>query len=131
MIVVDTSALMAILNGEPEAEEFSRLMTEDSDVVLAAPNLLEFMIVSIRRRGDGQRPRSQALIDKFVPNILPWSAEMAELATTAFVRFGKSRHPASLNFGDCVAYALAKSLDAPLLFKGNDFALTDIESAAG
>ena len=130
MIVVDTSALMAILKDEPELDRFVTLIANDDDVVIAAPTYLEFMMVSISRRGGEHRATSDELLQRLSIRVIGWSQEMADIATETFIRFGKGRHPAQLNFGDCMAYALAKSLDAPLLFKGNDFSLTDIESAA-
>ena len=130
MIVVDTSALMAILEDEPELDRFVTLIANDDDVVIAAPTYLEFMMVSISRRGGEHRATSDELLQRLSIRVIGWSQEMADIATETFIRFGKGRHPAQLNFGDCMAYALAKSFDAPLLFKGNDFSLTDIESAA-
>ena len=72
---------------------------------------------------------AQDLLDENGIETVDWTNSLADIATEAFMRFGKGRHKASLNFGDCMAYALAKSLDAPLLYKGDDFAKTDIESA--
>ena len=128
MIVADTSALVAILLREPEATIFTERLLA-SDVCIAAPTLLELLIVTHSRRGPALAQDAELLVEKLSLRINAWEERHVALARQAFARFGKGRHPAKLNFGDCMSYALAKSLDAPLLYKGNDFALTDIRSA--
>ena len=127
MIVVDTSALIAMLIDEPEAVPFLSAIIDDGDAVAAAPTAFEFMMVA-----QGERlNRADADIATVLANvrIVPWTPPLADIAQVAFLKFGKGRHPAKLNFGDCMSYALAKSLNCPLLFKGDDFAQTDIVSA--
>lgn len=131
-VVVDTSALLAILQGEPDAETFERaLFTSRGDASIAAANLLEAMLVIETRNPDSGTQDLRSLIDIFAITIEPVTHDIAEIAFRARKRFGKGRHPAGLNYGDCFSYALAKHLGAPLLFKGRDFAQTDIADALG
>jgi len=128
-LIVDSSAVIALIAAEPEAARIrNRLLAEGSRPAMAAPNHLEILMVLAGRHGDS-RAIVDRLLDAFGIAIVPFSAELVIPAQEAFLRFGKGRHPAKLNFGDCIAYALARSLDAPLLFKGGDFALTDIVPA--
>ena len=129
MIVVDTSAIMAIFNEEPEAVEVASLLSSAGAACMAAPTRLELVMVAIGRKEEPGRAMAEALLARFNVSVVNWTDDHASIAADAFLRFGKGRHPAALNFGDCMAYALAKSLDAPLLFKGDDFALTDITPA--
>lgn len=126
MIVVDASALIAILLDEAEAATFVSILARSEDSCIAAPTLFETMIVAISKKEAVGVDDVHRLLAEFGIAVVPWTPGMAEFATEAFHRFGRSRHKAALNFGDCISYALAKSLDAPLLYKGNDFALTDI-----
>ena len=127
MIVVDTSVLIAILQGEPEAEHFLEVLSGEPRCVLGAPTKFEALLVAAKRP-NGQADLN-AFIDELGIKVIDWTDDHASIASEAFLRFGKRRHKANLNFGDCMSYALAKSLNAPLLFKGDDFALTDITSA--
>ena len=86
-------------------------------------------MVAVGRKDVPGRDMAEALLARFNIAVVPWTDDHAGIAADAFLRFGKGRHPANLNFGDCMAYALAKSLDAPLLFKGDDFSKTDVKSA--
>ncbi len=130
MIAIDTSVLIAILNDEEEAHKFQDILDMSPRNVLGAPTKFELQMVAIGRKGELGRSMVSDMLAEFRIEILPWTGEMAEIATTAFLCFGRgSRHPAKLNFGDCMAYALAKALEAPLLFKGDDFSKTDIWSA--
>ena len=130
MIVVDTSALVAIFAREPEGENFKTRIAQDDDPVLSAASLLETSIV-LRNPGGGRA--SDHELDEFVAEnlrVIPVDDIQAQIARDGHLKYGKGMgHPAQLNFGDCFSYALAKSLEAPLLFKGNDFAKTDIKSA--
>jgi len=128
-MIIDTSALVSILDQEPEAERFVRSIATASERMLSAANLVETGIVMQTRRGDEAARDLDLLLAKLNVNIVPVSAKQADLARKAFRRFGRGRHSAQLNFGDCFAYALAKDNSAPLLFKGNDFAKTDIAVA--
>jgi ribonuclease VapC len=132
VIVIDTSAIMAILRQEPEAEFISLLIEQSVRVLLSAANLVEATMVASRFKTASFDP--EHWLDDFMRvsaiEVVPVSLEHASLARAAFHRFGKGTgHPAQLNFGDCFAYALAKELDVPLLFKGGDFAETDIRKA--
>ena len=129
MIVVDASALIAILLGEAEAATFVSILSRPEDSCIAAPTLLEIMIVAISKKEAVGVDDVHQLLADFGIAVVPWTPGMANLATEAFRRFGRGRHKAALNFGDCMSYALARSLDAPLLYKGNDFALTDLQAA--
>ena len=128
MIAVDTSALVAIILGEDDAERFARVMAEQSNTVSAA-SLAEASMVIQSRRGDDAVRDLQLLLERCHTAIAPVDEQAAWAAHAAWLRFGKGRHPAGLNFGDCFAYALAKSLGVPLLFKGMDFAQTDTARA--
>jgi ribonuclease VapC len=129
LIVVDTSALVAILEGEPDADDLAALLFADDESRIASATYLEACIVRGGRAGRAGLGDLDGLLDGFSITIVDTSAHQARLAREAFLRFGKGLHPAALNFGDCFAYALAKELDAPLLFKGDDFARTDIRPA--
>lgn len=126
-MVVDTSALFAILNDEADAQSLLDLFRDDESAVIGAPTLFEFVMVAVGKGDARQEATARALLDQLGVEVVSWTPEHADLAASAFLRFGKGRgHPAQLNYGDCLAYALAKSLDAPLLFKGKDFAATDV-----
>ncbi len=127
-MVVDTSALAAILLDEPEASDFARRITVASRPVISAAGYVGFGLLAVSRRGYGW-PEIDDALSRFGLEVVPVSPAQARRAVEAFARFGKGRHPAGLNFGDCFAYALAKELGRPLLFKGGDFALTDVEPA--
>lgn len=126
-MVIDTSAIAAILFDEPEAAELEGRIADDPVRLMSAATLLEATIVIEARLGDvGGREfdlwRHRAEID-----IIGVDAEQADLARRAWRRFGRGRHPAGLNYGDCFSYALATARNEPLLFKGDDFAKTDVK----
>jgi ribonuclease VapC len=125
-MIIDTSALIGILDLEPEAERLARAIAAAPERMLSAANLVETGIVMLVRRGEEATRDLDLLLAKLKIDTVPVSTKQADLACKAFRRFGRGRHPARLNFGDCFAYALAKDSAAPLLFKGNDFAQTDI-----
>ncbi len=128
MIVVDTSALVAILQEEPERAKFLQAIERAPDRFAPASCYVESVMV-LSRREDG-RGRLDAFLGLAGMAVLGSDPHQARLAADAFERFGRgSGHPAKLNFGDCLAYAAAKFLDAPLLFKGEDFGRTDIRPA--
>lgn len=128
-LVVDSSALLAILFDELERHAFEARINAAEEVLLAAPSYVEAMIVARSRRGAKGGEALRTLIREMHIEVTDFTEDMAEAANRSFQRYGKGRHKAGLNFGDCMAYALAKSLGAPLLFKGNDFIHTDIEAA--
>lgn len=130
MIAVDTSALIAILFGEPERDRFRTLLDEAQGLCLSAGSLVEARMVSCGRAGQAMVEVLDALIDEtgIVVEAVTW--EQTAIAHAGFVQYGKgSGHPAQLNFGDLFAYALAKARGIPLLFKGQDFGATDITAA--
>ncbi len=128
-MIIDTSALVSILDQEPEAERLARAIATASERMLSAANLVETGIVMQVRRGDEAARDLDLLLAKLKIEIIPVSAKQASLARKTFQRFGRGRHSARLNFGDCFAYALAKDNAAPLLFKGKDFSQTDVAVA--
>jgi len=129
-MVVDTSVLVAMLIGEPEAQTFAHILRNAARKRISAASYAELRIVMLRRTGDNDPQLATDIIDQAGIDVMPVSREQADLAAEAYRTYGKGRHPAALNFGDCFAYALAKQLDAPLLYKGTDFAATDITPAA-
>lgn len=129
-IVVDTSAIVAILRGEPEKDRFVDAILAASPRLMSAVSSQEAGMVIAGRFGDGAAWEPlDALLARLDVEIVAHDAALAQIAREAFLRFGKGRHPAGLNFGDCAAYALALSNNSPLLFKGEDFAKTDIMAA--
>jgi ribonuclease VapC len=130
VIAVDTSAIIAILQFEPEATGLLRCISEADMACLSAVSLHEASMVVAGRTSDAEAWQDlDALIMTYSMATVPYTQELALIAREAFLRFGKGRHPARLNCGDCASYALAKSLNIPLLFKGADFAKTDIVPA--
>ena len=130
MIVVDSSAVVAIIEREDDSALYARVIQDADNLTMSAVNAHECAVVLRRRRGpEGERILWLFLADNGV-QILPFDEEQARKASEAFGRYGKGIDPkARLNLADCAAYALAKSLSAPLLFKGDDFIHTDIEVA--
>lgn len=130
-MVVDTSALIAILNNEPERNRFLSALEMADRCYISALTLYETQIVALARLGaDGERELTQ-LIDEFEFWFVPFDRGQADLATAAYRQFGKGvGTPGVLNFGDCAAYMLSKSLNLPLLYKGADFSATDVILAA-
>lgn len=129
-MIVDTSAIMAIVKDEPEAQAFATLLASSPVNRISAATLVETSIVIDRSLPASAHGRLDALLDSSAMVIESVTAEHADLARTAHQRFGRgSAHPARLNFGDCFAYALAKATGEPLLYKGDDFGHTDIRSA--
>ena len=128
-MVVDSSALLAIMFLEPEAQRFIALIQASQAPLLSAANFLEASILIESRRGIANRDLFDAFVAESGMRLQPVTHGQVLLARDAYRRFGKGNHPAGLNFGDCFAYALAKERDVPLLFKGDDFALTDVRPA--
>jgi ribonuclease VapC len=129
-MIVDSSAMLAILLGEPDGHRFDVAILRSAIRRMAAPGLLETsMLLRSRKGAEGIRDLD-LLIFKFRIEVIPFTESQARLASTAFERYGKGRHPAQLNFGDCMAYALARETGDELLFKGTDFGQTDIAAAS-
>ena len=124
-MIIDTSALVAILDQEPEAERIVRTLGS-APVTVGRESGRDRRIVIQARRGDDGARDLDLLLAKLRVDIAAVTASQADIARKAFRRFGRGRHAANLNFGDCFAYALAKDKSAPLLFKGDDFGRTDV-----
>jgi ribonuclease VapC len=128
-MIVDTSALLAVLLWEPEAARFVEAMNSAPALRLSVASYLE-AAVFVERHGDQiRRAMLDAFLDEFSFQLEPVSVEQARVARQAYQWFGKGLHPAGLNYGDCFTYALAKVTREPLLFKGNDFNRTDLAAA--
>jgi ribonuclease VapC len=125
-VVVDTSALVALLSMEPEAARLAKAIEADPVRLISAATIVETGLVIEARYGAEGARELDALISKGALAIEPFTAEQAEIARAAWRRYGRSRHPANLNLGDCFTYALARTSGEPLLFKGHDFAQTDV-----
>jgi ribonuclease VapC len=128
-MVVDTSALVAILFGEPDAGRFARALGDAPVRLLSAVTRVELSFVIEGRKGHTGRADLELLLRDGCFDIVSVTPQQAEIAIDAFLRFGRGRHRAGLNIGDCFAYALAAATDHPLLFKGDDFIHTDIRPA--
>ena len=128
-MIIDTSALVAILLGEPEAEAFALTIAGDSKRLISAFTALETGIVIEAKKGESGGRELDLLLHQAKIELVPLTAEQFEIARLAWRKYGKGRHPAGLNIGDCCSYALAKCAGEPLLFKGNDFSQTDVNTA--
>jgi ribonuclease VapC len=128
-LVVDTSALTAILLGESDAPALLSTLHAAPRIGLCAPNRTELLLVMQTRLGDVGVDRAKELLALEQVQTVPLDEALADAAADAYRRFGNGRHPAGLNFGDCFSYALARREQVPLLFKGDDFAETDIRIA--
>ncbi|TAL01559.1 MAG: type II toxin-antitoxin system VapC family toxin [Rhodospirillaceae bacterium] len=125
-MVIDTSVISAILFNEPEAADFERRIVEDPVRLISAGTFLETAIVVEARLGDAGGREFDLWLQRADVEIVPVDAEQADLARRAWRQFGKGRHAAGINYGDCFSYALAISRDETLLFKGADFSKTDV-----
>lgn len=125
-MVIDTSAMIAILLGEPETETFARAISDDTKRLISVFNLLETAIVIEAKKGEAGGMELDLLLHRAQIELVAMSTEQAELAREAWRVYGKGNHAAGLNIGDCCAYALARLSGEPLLFKGRDFSQTDI-----
>ncbi len=126
-MVIDSSALIAILFGEPDRERFKKSIDATPIRLVSAMSKLEAGIVMVGRFGPKGGLELDALLRGIAATIVAFDDHQATIARNAFARYGKGRHPAGLNFGDCAAYALAIAEAEPLLFKGTDFGATDVE----
>jgi len=129
-MVLDTSAIVAAIAAEADAIRFRNAMLQAPSLVISAVTVLECRIVLQSRYGSAAVAEFDDMLTRVAIAVEPFNARMAQAAFDAFRRYGKGQgHPAQLNILDCVAYALAKIRGEPLLFKGDDFAATDIQSA--
>jgi ribonuclease VapC len=130
VLVVDTSAVVALLKNEPGWEALATRLHAAASRLLSVASWVELSLVVAGRHGD---EATLDFLDRFLQaaaiELHPLDEPQARIARQAFLHFGKGRHPAGLNFGDCFSYALARTLDAPLLFVGNDFSQTDVRVA--
>lgn len=128
-MVIDTSAVVAILRSEPEAARLEKALISDPIRLVPATCVLEARMVMVSRRGEHALAEIDLWLRKIEADIIPVDSELVDMATHAWLTYSKGRHPAALNFADCLSYALAKRADEALLFIGKDFAQTDIEAA--
>ena len=128
-MILDSSALIALVFREPEAEQILASLAEAEVVAIGAPTLAETGIVLGAKLGEASRAILSRLIEDLDLVVVPFTAAHGREAREAFLRFGRGRHPAGLNFGDCLTYATAKLAGQPLLFVGNDFSQTDLAAA--
>jgi ribonuclease VapC len=130
MIVIDTSAVFAIMANEPEAAEIRRVLKAHADLAMSAFTVFECRTVLHRRLPRAAQSEFSQFLRLAPVRVEPFDADLAEIAFVAYRTMGRgSGHKAQLNLGDCASYALARAYDAPLLYKGDDFAHTDIRPA--
>lgn len=130
-MVIDSSAVIAILLEEPEAKQFFAAITADDVRLISTGTVIEISMVLSGRKTEGAIERIDRFLEDISAEIVPLNLEQMYEARRAFLRFGKGRHAAGLNFGDCISYALARSTGEALLCKGVDFGKTDVVLAAG
>lgn len=128
-MVIDTSAIVAILQNEPQAEALRRAIVADPVRLVPATCLLEARMVLASRRGEHALAEVDLWVKTLEADVIPIDAGLVNGAMLAWLAYGKGRHPAGLNFADCLSYALAKRANAALLFVGEDFPKTDVTAA--
>lgn len=128
-MIIDTSAIIAILAGEPDAADYAQRIEMNPTPRIGTPALLEASMVLTRWFGEAADIALDAFVRESGAEIIAFDLPQLRAAQNAYLQYGKGRHPAGLNFGDCMSYALAKVCNEELLFKGNDFLQTDINSA--
>ena len=129
MIVVDSSIIVAVVENEPDAAVWVDVLDRAPQAFMSVVSYVETSMVIAGRRSDAGLGSVDATLKALHVSVVPVTLDQGNVALRAFLRFGRGRHSAGLNIGDCFAYALAKSRDLPLLFKGEDFAKTDIVAA--
>ena len=127
MIVIDTSALIAMLTREPQGDHCEAMFVREEEILISAGTMVEALIVARQRDISDQM---HELLQSSAIKVIEIDAHRALAASDAYSKWGKGVHPAKLNFGDCFSYAIAKEFDCPLLYIGNDFSRTDITTAA-
>ncbi|HUR43184.1 MAG TPA: type II toxin-antitoxin system VapC family toxin [Aestuariivirga sp.] len=128
-MIIDSSAVISIMQQESDAAAMSDAIAGASIKRMGTPSFLEICMVITGRRASGAIEGLDIFIQEAGIELISFTPEAARIAAQAFLQYGTGRHPAGLNFGDCISYAMAKTEVMPLLFKGNDFRLTDIEAA--
>ncbi len=125
-MVVDTSVFIAVLKAESDAEDLEKILARTARLAVSAANHVETVMVLAGKEANPNLEKFDLFLEQMDIEIEPVTRELAVLARQAFLRYGKGRHPARLNYGDCFSYALAVERNEPLLFKGEDFVLTDV-----
>ncbi|MEM7584517.1 MAG: type II toxin-antitoxin system VapC family toxin [Acidobacteriota bacterium] len=125
-MVIDTSAVLAILFGEPEASLFARAIASDPKRLMSSVSAFEAAVIIGARKGPLGVRELDLMTHSAAITVVSFDEQQVQMARTAYEKFGKGRHPAALNLGDCASYALARASGEPLLFKGEDFSRTDI-----
>jgi ribonuclease VapC len=128
-LIVDSSAVIAVLRKEPERLALAEKLTRAQTVAIGAPTLFETGMVMVGRIGESGLVSLTEFLERFGVEVIPFGDSHWRVALEAFVRFGKGRHRAALNLGDCMTYATALIEESPLLYVGDDFALTDVAAA--
>jgi ribonuclease VapC len=128
-VIVDSSAVVAVLKREPRQVEIVAKLEQAEVIAIGAPTLFETDMVTIGALGERGRGLIAQFLEGFEVEVIPFNSRHWQAAAEAFLRFGKGRHPAALNYGDCMTYATARVAEQPLLFIGDDFSQTDIEAA--
>jgi len=128
-VVIDSSTVLAILLQEPDAESYAQAISDDPTHLMSAFSFLEASVVIAARKGPAAVHELDLLIHRARIEVVSFNAEQAEAAREAWMRYGKGRHPAALNLGDCCSYALSQTSGEPLLYKGSDFSMTDVRRA--
>ena len=129
IVMFDSSAVLSILREEPGHQQLHAKVERADRLAIGAPTLFETAMVAIGRFGGGGEVLVEQFLDDWKVDVLPFDETHWRVADEAFIRFGKGRHPAALNYGDCMTYASARLAGMPLLFAGDDFAKTDIPPA--
>jgi ribonuclease VapC len=128
-MILDSSALIAVIMAEPGGEELLAKIRAAAPAGIGAPAVVETAMVLSRRLGGDPVPLLTELLEELDVEVIPFTHEHSRVAVDAFLRFGKGRHPAALNFGDCLVYAVASIANQPLLYTGDDYARTDLVPA--
>jgi ribonuclease VapC len=128
-VIVDSSAVVAVLLRESRQDELAAKLENAEFVAIGAPTLFETGMVMVGSMGEHGRGLIAQFLESFDVEVIPFGKSHWQAAVEAFARYGKGNHPAKLNYGDCMSYAVARETREPLLFIGNDFARTDIEAA--
>lgn len=128
-MVVDSSVLIAILLNEDDAAQYAQKLLDTDQIYISAVSIVEASMVIEYKKGEAGANKFDELLQLIEPIIIAFDKQQAQLARIAWRKYGKGRHPAKLNFGDCCSYAAAQQNNFPLLFKGNDFSQTDMQSA--
>jgi len=128
-VILDSSAIISVLREELGCQQIAARMSGASALAVGAPTLFETAMVLSSKLGRDPRPYISRFLREMEVEVIPFTAEHYEVAVDAFQRFGKGHHPAALNFGDCLTYAVARLSGHPLLFSGADFSRTDLTAA--